>query len=542
MDDRLICLASLYHRSFVALILALSLQLAGCSDKFSTAAEHAAIAEAQLASGNLEEARKNIQLAIIARDDVADYFVILGKIELQSQKLPSAFNAFSRALDLEADNLEILQAIAELGLQTDRLQEAEEAADRMLLLFPGSARAMLVKGFLAIESNRLEDARRFATAILESNPNDEGGAILSARLQALEGNFDGAVAITLQASAAAGETEALNATLLEIYRAQGNAQGMRTAFPKVINAVGMASAYQLDFINFLYKISDNQAAREEAIKAIEAQPNDRAMLAALSELFLEHDLSPLTAQQRASIASSGSRATRISLARFYFDSGQYDEAELLLASLLDENLIEAQALMARIELAQRKPDDAEGLIEAVIARDPRNLDALIARSVRRLASRKIDAAIDDANVVVSDAPQEYGGYAALANAYLAKGSEVRARQIFERGIDFLPQSELLAERYETLLRQIGDHQRIVSLYADHALAKPSSKKAWQNFDRVCQEFGNGTCAVRVERGLANAARSFAIDEPPGTPRARGLFARITPEQICRSSGGVCTGT
>jgi predicted Zn-dependent protease len=114
--------------------------------------------------------------------------------------------------------------------------------------------------------------------------------------------------------------------------------------------------------------------------------------------------------------------------------------------------------------------------------------------------------------------------------------------VFERGVDFLSQSQILAARYETFLRKAGDDARIVSLYGDLAAAKPSSRKAWQEFARVCDELGNRVCKARVERGLAAAAQSFVIDEPPGTPRARGLFARITPEQICRSSGGVCTGT
>jgi hypothetical protein len=105
----------------------------------------------------------------------------------------------------------------------------------------------------------------------------------------------------------------------------------------------------------------------------------------------------------------------------------------------------------------------------------------------------------------------------------------------------LPQSKRLAARYEAFLRSVGDNGRVLSLYGDVASAKPSSIQAWNDFARVCQEFGNAICEMKIKRGLAAARTSFVIDEPPGTPRARGLFARITPEQICRSSGGVCTG-
>lgn len=534
-------IASFYRHAKLVLLLAVAAIPSACSDKFSVAAEHAAIAEGQLAAGNLEEARENIQLAISARDDVAEYYVLLGRIELQAQKLPSAFNAFSRALDLQADNLEVLQAIAELGLQTDRLTEAEEAADRILLLSPGSNRALLVKGFLALESGNLDDAKQFADDILAQNQEDEGGAILTARLEALKGNFEQAIGAVRRASQAIGETEALNATLLEIYRAQGNAEGMATTFPKIIANTGKASQYHLDYINLLFKIGNRSTALAEALEAIKASPNDGNTLASLAQLFLEYEPDPLTASQRKEMAQSGTRATRMAVARFYYDSAQFDKAEALLARLLDENFIEAQALMARIALAQGKTLKADALIASVLASDPHNPDALVARSERSLSSGKFDAAIEDANVVVSDAPQDYGGYAALANAHFAKGSKVRARQVFERGMDSLPQSKRMAARYETFLRAINDNGRVLSLYGDLASANPSSVQAWTDFARVCKEFGNRICEMKIERGLAAARTSFVIDEPPGAPRARGLFARITPDQICRSSGGVCTG-
>lgn len=530
------------NRAAMAILLACTPLLSACDDRVNEAAQYAAMGAAQLEAGNLQAARENAQQAIIARDDVADYFVLLGRIELQDGKLPSAFNAFSRALDLQTDNLEILQAIAELGLQVGRLNEAEEAADRMLLLFPGALRAMLVKGFLAIDAGRLEDAERYANEILAQNPNDEGGVILSARLLALQGNFDSAVDTVTRARDVLGDSEALNATLLEIYRAEGNARGMRAEFPKVIAAAGEDSNYQIDFVNFLYKTGNITMARAEAVKAIAAEPNDPMGLALLNDLFLEHDRSPLSPAQLSTMAESGTLATRLALARFYFDTAQYKEARRLLAQPLAEGSVDAQALEARIALAEGRVQESDRHINSVLALDPRNPDALVARAERRLKARRFDAAIEDANIVVSDAPQEYAAYAALANAHLAKGSEIRARQVFERGVDFLSQSEILAARYEAFLRRAGDRARILSLYGDLARAKPSSERAWQEFARVCGEFGNRVCAAKVERGLAAARRSFVIDDPPGTPQSRGLFARITPEQICRSSGGVCTDT
>ena len=128
-----VSLISVYGRlTALALAALFAVAVSGCSDRFSEAAEYAQTAQAQLDAGNLEDALVNAKDAIRARDDVAAYFVLLGRIEAQLQNLEGAYGAYLRALDLQADNPEILQAIAELGLQVNRLTKAEEAADRIL--------------------------------------------------------------------------------------------------------------------------------------------------------------------------------------------------------------------------------------------------------------------------------------------------------------------------------------------------------------------------------------------------------------------------
>lgn len=521
---------------------ALMLTLAGCNDAFQTAANDASLADSQLSAGNLDEAREAIRRAIAARDDVAGYYVLLGRIELRAQRPASAFNAYSMALDLQADNPEILQAIAELGLQTGRIKEAQEAADRMLLLAPGASRAMLVKGFIAIDNGRMDDAQRMASEILALNANDEGGIILSARIDALQGHVGKARAAIEGAIAVIGATNALNVTLLEIYRIQGDAKDMRGVFPAVLKDMDASADYQLDFINLLYKSGDVAAARAEAVKAIEAKPNDVKLFRALGDLWLEYDRKPLSSAQLTYVAESGSRTSQISLARFYHGIGEQDMAQRLLSRSFDGGVPEAQGLMARVLYAKGDVKRADVLVSRLLQMDPRNEDALLVRSARHLAGRRVDRAIEDANIIVSDSPEEYLGYVALSNAYIAKGSTLRARQIFERGLDFLPQSQMLADQYRKFLVGIGDTARVVSLYQDLAIAKPSSVATWAAFSRVCAEYGDEICAGKVAAGMARARSSFLIDEPPGTPRRRGLFARITPEQICATTGGICTGS
>ncbi|MXP44629.1 tetratricopeptide repeat protein [Allopontixanthobacter sediminis] len=522
------------------LAVALLFSASGCGDPLQRAADKALLAQSQLSSGNLDDARENAREAISARDDVADYYVLLARIEMAAQRPASAFNAYSMALDLQADNLEVLQNISELGLQTGNIREAREAADRILLLTPNSTRAMLVKGFIAIDDGRMDDAEQMVSKIQEINANDEGGIILSARVNAIKGDVDRALATVVNAIAEIGETEALNLTLLEVYRRKGDSQGMRKVFPTILESMPGSTDYLFDYVNLLYKTGEPAMARSEAIEAIQAKPNDLQLYQTLSTLWLEYDRKPLSNSQISYIAQSGTRAAQLSLARFYYAAGNYEAALRLSKIPFSAGVPEAQGLVARIRLAQGDAKTAGTLATKLLERDVRNADALLVRSALHRSARQFDRAIEDASLVVSDSPQEFAGYVELASAYAADGNLIRARQTFERGMDILPQSTMLADEYRDFLLRVGDTQRIVSLYHELALAKPSSAATWKAYAKMCSNFGGALCASKATSGMTRARMSLVIDEPPGTPQRRGLFARITPEEVCAASGGLCT--
>lgn len=513
--------------------------IGGCDDRLERASKFATVAEQQFTAGDIDAARLNIQRAISARDDVAGYYVLLGQIEVQSQKPISAFNAFSLALDLEADNLQILQSIADLGLQTGRVKEAKEAAERILILAPGSPSALLVKGFIALDGGRFDEAKATVDEILALNPQDEGGIILSARIDALQGRSEQALAKINKTIESIGETDALNATRLEIYRLLGQPARILETMPAILKNVDANSEYQIDYINVLYKTGSIANARNVAMKILKDPKTNAEQLANLTDIWSEYDPTPLTASQISSFAESGTPMVQVTFARhFLLHEPQYT-SQLIAKPLKAQNL-EAQALLARTLLVEGKTRPAYKIADQILQKDLRNEDALVVRSARFIAEKKLDEAIADANIVVSDAPQNVYGYVMLGKALFAKGNKIRARQVFEQGMDALPQSRTLARHYKEFLLSWGDTRRIVSLDKEVALASPSSIRSWAIFGESCSRFGDAICATEAKQGLSRAKMSFIVDDPPGTPRRRGLFARITPEKICATTGGICT--
>lgn len=82
-------------------LLFIILILSGRSGRISDATKYAGMTQAHLEAGNLQEARRNMQRARVARDDVGEHFVRLGWVERYESRPVSAFDASAMALALK---------------------------------------------------------------------------------------------------------------------------------------------------------------------------------------------------------------------------------------------------------------------------------------------------------------------------------------------------------------------------------------------------------------------------------------------------------
>ena len=509
-------------------LLACVLLLSACGDGRQEAAEYALTAQSLAASGDFINARENIQQAISKRDDIAEYYLLLGRIELKLDRQINAFHAYKSALDLDTANPEALQSVAELGLQIGRIKDSEDAVDRLLVLNPQLTQALLTKGFIELDRGEIETAKKIAQQILQINPRDEGGVILSARSTALAGKPDDAMKIVDDAAAAIGRTDALNITALEISRAKGDLAGMKAMLSALSSKMPDNDVFAIDYANTLYKGGDTAAARNMLFRLLQKRSGDQATVSKIIDRWAEYDREPLSIDQLEIMVSKGPPPTRIALARFFLEIGNASAAQKLIKPLADSGSNEAQALYARVLGALGKDADAARLAGKVLAIDKVNGDALLSRSALAIAGRRYEAAINDSGVVVRDAPENVDGYLSLASAHIGMGNARRARLVYEQGMDRLPQNRRLHVIYAKFLTDTGDDTRARSVLRELALATPSSTHAWALVLNECDRQGDTRCATEARNRLAKAKTTFVIDDPPGFPRRRGLFGRLSP--------------
>ena len=505
----------------------LGLLLVGaCSSSVEEANERTSAAAALFDAGNYEEAHKAITEANAARDDIADQYLLQGRIELGLRRIDNAFVAYSRALELDPSSQEALQFTAEYYLRSGQIAAAERAADSSLALDPRAMRSLLIKGLIALERRDPKNALAIADQLLKINPADSEGLILKSRALAKGGDYDAARKLLENRQPSGERPENIILATMAINRASGNLPGLLADFEAILPRMPDNDDLRIDFANTLYKSGDTARARRVLLMLLRKRGDQRDTLSRIVALWREYDPDPIDKEQLTRIAADGADATRLTVARYLFSTHRIPAAQALLSPAQINGGGEAAGFYARLLDARGETAKAARIVTAILAKDTNNADALLLRSDMFLRKRKFREAVNDAQIVVRDFPESEEGYIALAKALVLKGESWRARQIFETGLNTLPQNLALVSKFSDFLFVIDDKKRAMSAVRIFTDTNPASLRGWDLLASVCARLEDKDCASRAAAGRIRALTIYAIDERPGTQHYRNLLGRL----------------
>jgi len=506
------------------LMLPVLLALPACKSPAERAAELAAQANAQADAGNLVAAQKAILEAIALRDDIPAYQQLLGAIALKAGKQGDAYRAFSRALDIDPTNMTALAYVANLGVQVGQINRAEEAADRLLTLDPDALPGLQVKGMIALARDHDDEALRIGDRMLALRPGDEAGTIIKARSLAKQGQFDAALAL-LDSATGTNESPVLLANKLNIYRNLRRPEAMADILARLEQRGAMSPALRLDQVNLLYRLGRTEEARR-AGRALLREGAAPEIYRTLQRLWWEYDKTPLSVGSAGEAARWKDPAAAQQTIRYLVARGDLATAQAAIRAAPATARPLLASLEARLLAASGQGAQASEAAEALLKRDPQDVDALLVRALTALDAGKPGPAVEAAQLASANDPANAESYVILARIAQAQDQAWRVRRAFEEGIKALPQNFLLLERYTQFLHQSGDKGRAVSVARAFARATPSSVRAWSFLAEQCRWAKDEGCLQGALAGQKNAETTYLVDDPPGTPRNRGLFGRI----------------
>lgn len=510
-----------------AALLPLTFSLQACQSPAQQAAELASQAEAFANAGNLVAARQAIVQALGLREDVPAYYALRGNIAVQMGDPVGAYRAYTRVLDFDATNQMALAYVANLGAQVGQVQEAEDAADRLLALDPNAMPALQVKGMLFISREKYDEAEKIGDKMLGIRPSDEGGTIIKARALAKQGKVEEALALLDGASVINSDSPALLTNKLNMYRNLRQPEKMAEMLDKLVALKNGGSATnRLDQVNLLYRLGKTDQARQAALALLEAGSRDPDDYRKLQRLWWEFDKTPFPAGASSDASHWKDPLALVLTARYLLTRGDVATANALLRTASPAARPLIPSLQARVLLGSGQEGKAREQIDALLAKDTHDVDALLMRAQIAANEGKRDAAVEAAQLAMTNDPLDPETYVVSARLFKALGADWRARQVFEDGLKNLPQNFLLLENFTQFLHDSDDKGRAVSAARAFARATPSSVRAWTILAVQCQWAGDQACLQNALAGRKNAETTYLVDNPPGTPPNRGLFGPI----------------
>lgn len=513
---------TLTSRSFRVVLGALALAVSACASDSEVAAQKAAEASALLDAGNLYGARKAAQASVKARDDISANWILLGRIQLAGGQVGDAYVSYTRALELDARNIEAMQLVADIALQVGRFRDADKTADQLLALQPDLVRAKLIKGFVALNDGKLDVAGGYADDILSRNPTDDGGMVLKARTLAKQGQFEEATRL-LNNQAIISQGEIIGSTLAEVQRANKDGPGLAKTLTALV-ADKPTDDRVFDLASVLYKIGQPQAARDLIFKRLDDSKDRPDYYDEVTAFLIAADPGAIDAARLSEIAASATPRMRELAARILLSGNRAPEARRVLEPVFGPKADpDIRALYATALAESGSASQAPAIIADVLKADETNVDALLLRAKLSLARGDGKSALADAGLVARNSPLSIEGRMVTIAVYLKREDLRRVRQLFEESIRQMPKSLEMHERYLRFLASQRDRARAVQIMAAYTDLNPSRVKGWDILNAVC---GDAPCRARAATGKAAALKLFPADEFAGKKPTPGLFGPL----------------
>jgi len=430
-----------------AACLSALLAVAGCSSSDSRAAAALGEYQAAAASNNMLAARQALLKLVRAKDDVADYWAELGKVQASMGAYGDAYYAFTRAYELDRSNPDLIRALAELALRGGDVGQAQSRAEELEIVSPGDPWVKLVKGWAAFSERRFDEALAASDSLLATSPFDPSAKILKARaLIGLNREDDAIKLLTEQVRVQRNDSGSL-ALLAKIYQGRGDWTKVAEQARRINALAPNDRNNSLLLIEAAFRSGSVGEARRVSLGLLrpDAEPS---LVSSVLDIWADlWDSRQRVDDARALAAAAASSDSKLIYARFLNRAGNPGDA-IRIASPMATLPVRAESAEANAVLADAlartgNASAAKQRFDAVLAFDPGNATALRGRSELELQTGNAKAAIVDGQKLVTVVPDSSDGRLLLARAYSAAGEKDWAQRTLWTAFQDIPADDMI---------------------------------------------------------------------------------------------------
>jgi tetratricopeptide (TPR) repeat protein len=431
-----------------------------------------------LARGEFQRAVGHL-LKVVALDPAhAKARLELSKIFLLAGQFDEALTHADIAHKAAPDVPDALTARAVAHYRLGHAEQALDDVNRALALRPNDPQAGLLLVTERFDAGDRKTALTLADRFLEHNPADLPLNLAKARMLSQAGD-DAALGAHLEhLTELHPDNLNLRQLLANWYLRKGDRAGVEREL-RTISALQPDNLPALEnLLRFLIREQGEDVARTEIVARIDAA--------------VERGASPFPFQ--------------LLLADFDFQLGRADDAKALLVRVIasppdDDGANKARLQLARIELSAKEFDSAKQLIDAVIAIDAKNAQALALRAAILTDEGDMETAVLDLRAALNEAPDDVGLLRLASKVYQRSGNPELAGESLSSAVRLSNADPDIVLEYVAFLKLTGQGRLIEAVLADAVQRRPDDAQLLTGLGAVYVEAKNWSEATNVLKQL-----------------------------------------
>jgi tetratricopeptide (TPR) repeat protein len=480
-------------------VLLAAVTLAGCGGAEARKSKHLDKGLAFFADNNFDKARVEFRnaLQIAPNDSEARYENGLVDEKLGNPREAAQF--YQGAIDVNADNIKARVALGRLYLFSGAPEKGLDTIKPSLLKHPDDAGLLTVRAAARVQLKDPDGALQDAQRAVQLAPTSEDAVAVLAGVYKSRNELDKSRELLEKSIAQIPNTVDLRLALAQIYAGLGQEPKVEELLIELTRLKPKEKAHRLRLAQYYVRLNHVDEAERVLRDAVKALPDERDLKTGLVEFLAAHRGRDAAAKELGTMIAANPKDydLRLAQAQFYSQGKEDSQAETAYLQVIAEADLAPAGITARNRLAVLKIQKkdiagAEKLLAEVLAKNPRDNDALILRGNLALAQEDPKAAIVDLRAVLRDQPNATGVMRALARAHLANGEPALAEETMRRAVETNPKDYGARLDLAQLLAQMGKPEQ----------AKPV-------IDELVKQHPDNVAALETQFKVAAATKDLA---------------------------------
>ena len=452
-------------------ILVSAILVAGCSTDASRAQSAYDDYMVAASAGDLVAAREALLKLVAVDEDVAEYWVDLGKVQAALGSYSDAYYAFARALELDRSDQDVIRMLTQIALRSGNIDLANEYARQLELLVPSDPSVKMTYGIIALRRGDLDGASRQAELILASQPADSDAKVLKSEVLMRSGKTDDAIALLTDQLRSQPKDRASYRALVSIFERLGDTLRVAELRKRVWNLDREDFAATLDYVDAAFQAGDTPGARAASLSQL-TPTAPQARISAILDLWRDNWPGTARLDEARRLSRSAGPEQKWAYAAFFNSVMAPADAFPLVtpeARLpVSARNVRPNAIFAMSLVLTGQLDAARDRLRRILKLDPDNVDALRARVRLSLVTKVPSSAVNDAQKLVSLTPNSVSDRLLLAQSYTANGDDRNSRRVLWEAFHDIPADRHIYGALRDRLARRGDLDSVRKVDAEFA--------------------------------------------------------------------------